>query len=367
MITSISGQGKALQILSNTIRSNKIANGYIFYGPKGVGKFTVALEFVMAINCKSTNKPCYKCDTCKKIKNFNHPDLIYIFPMPNLGIAIDGNIKKQEYLKEISLYKKNRIETPYKEFYFSSNTSIRLDAIHMIQHMTNISKNEATKKVVLIEDCDQMNLSAANAFLKTLEEPTDDVVIIMVTSNIKRCLPTIVSRCQRIPFYSLSESIIKNQLIKRYGVENLKARTIAKLSSGNMERAINNISIKHSQPKEFTQKLLENAIEKNDFQFLQLIAKSPIRKEPDWLGDVLNYLLIWFFDITVFYVNRDSLINSDQTQLIEKIIKRAPKLYRDSNEIISQIEKIKILLKNNNINPVLAINSVYSKISKLVD
>ncbi|MFC1898409.1 DNA polymerase III subunit delta', partial [Candidatus Cloacimonadota bacterium] len=111
MFKNILGQEKAISILTRAIENDKIANSYLFFGPDGVGKYTSALYFGMAINCHSKQKemPCGICPSCKKFLSYTHPDSVYIFPSPKLDISVDGEIKSNKMLTEYEAYLENKM------------------------------------------------------------------------------------------------------------------------------------------------------------------------------------------------------------------------------------------------------------------
>ena len=119
LFNKIKGQERALNILRTGISNNTFAQSYLYYGPEGVGKFTTALYFAMAINCESSHefRPCGDCRSCKTIVKFNHPDITYIFPIPNMQITEEGEFKKNDKVKEYREFIQNRIETPWKKYH----------------------------------------------------------------------------------------------------------------------------------------------------------------------------------------------------------------------------------------------------------
>jgi len=110
MFRQIKGQEQALSVLKHAIHSGKVGQAYLFYGPEGVGKFTTALYFGMALNCQSEDleKPCGVCNSCKKFLQFSHPDFIYVFPTPNLKLSVEGDIQESKYVSEYQGYFKIR-------------------------------------------------------------------------------------------------------------------------------------------------------------------------------------------------------------------------------------------------------------------
>jgi len=196
MFRNIKGQDHALQILKMAMDNDRIAQAYLFHGADGVGKFTTALYFGMALNCLSLSefRPCGVCNSCRKFLAFEHPDFIYLFPTPNLQLTVDGEIKSPEGLRQYEAYIKNKIEAPWQDYYFSSSIEIRMESVSMLIKRLDFSIYEANWRVCIIEEADQMNIPTANAFLKTLEEPPRQTVIILVTNRLSMLLPTIRRR-----------------------------------------------------------------------------------------------------------------------------------------------------------------------------
>ena len=168
----VAGQKQIIQTLKNAIKDNKIAHAYLFTGPRGTGKTSMAKLLAKALNCKSEEKPCNCCEACLAISEGSFPDVIEIDAASNNGVdEVRNLIDKVKYAP---------IEGKYKVYI--------IDEVHM------------------------MSQGAFNALLKTLEEPPAHVIFILATTEPHKVLPTILSRCQRFDFGRISRKDIEERL-----------------------------------------------------------------------------------------------------------------------------------------------------------
>jgi len=171
----IIGQDKAINILVRTMQRGRIASSYLFAGEPGIGKKRTAVTLAKALNClTSPGDACDECSSCRKIDSGIHPDFLLISP---------------------------------------ESGQIRVEEIRAIDEMLSLKAFEGRYKVVIVDDADTMNQYAANAFLKTLEEPPEESLIILVSSNPGRLPDTIRSRCSRINFTPLSSTACEKVLL----------------------------------------------------------------------------------------------------------------------------------------------------------
>lgn len=177
---SVTGHDREGEILLGALKKGKLSSSYLFSGPRGIGKMTMAVEFAKAVNCLQATEPagdaCDTCSACEKADKRIHADLIIVTP---------------------------------------SEAQIRIDEIRTVDAALSLKPFEGRSKVVIIDDADTMNISAANAFLKTLEEPPQSSIIILVSANPDRLPDTIRSRCTRINFSPLSRESCR-EVLKRH-------------------------------------------------------------------------------------------------------------------------------------------------------
>ena len=200
----VAGQKHIIRTLRNALANNKIAHAYLFCGPRGTGKTTMAKLFAKALNCEEgIGHQCNHCSNCKEITEGSHPDVIEIDAASNNGVEqVRDLIDKVNYL-------------PIKGKY----------------------------KVYIIDEVHMMTANAFNALLKTLEEPPAHVIFILATTEPHNIIPTILSRCQRYDFTKVADADIEDRMmtiLEKEGVQYDKAavRAIISLADGGMRDAL---------------------------------------------------------------------------------------------------------------------------------
>jgi DNA polymerase-3 subunit delta' len=194
------GQGRAVSLLQQSLKAGKLAHAYLLVGPPHVGKMTLAVLLAQALNCEADEKPCLVCDSCKKIAAGTHADVRVIGIAPN----------------------EEEVEAKL----------IGIDQIKDMQHSASLPPFEGRHKVFIIDGAELLSTDAANCLLKTLEEPEVKVTFVLLTTNDRLVLPTVVSRCQRLELPPLSIIEASRELAEKRGVAAERARLLAGLSHG---------------------------------------------------------------------------------------------------------------------------------------
>jgi len=233
----IVGHERAIQTLQGGIATGRLAHAYLFVGPPQIGKTTLALALARALNCLAPDPPCgdhtrdltlgpdpvtgrEECIACARIRRGTHPDIWFIAPEEDVACHAPGQVGVVEGRRRIR------------------QDLISIDDIRAMQRGVALAPLEGRCKVVIIAGAEHMTTEAANALLKTLEEPPDHVILALTTTDTVLLLPTIVSRCQVVPLARLSRSQVEAALRERWGAEPAQAHLLAALSGGRLGWAV---------------------------------------------------------------------------------------------------------------------------------
>jgi DNA polymerase III subunit delta' len=295
-LKQIIGQDRAIAMLCGTIERGRLASSYLFCGESGVGKKTTALNFAKALNCLNATlhltspDSCDECESCLKMDAGVHPDLLVISP---------------------------------------EERQIRIDEIRLIDDVLSLKPFEGRKKAVIVDDAETMNISAANAFLKTLEEPPGESVIILVSSRPELLPGTIRSRCARIDFSPLSLESCISVLGEKIGGEDRELS--ARLSMGRPGIAL---SAGLLEERTWFLNLLRGMLDGEKDAWAS-------RDDMDrWFGQMLTLLR----DMAVLKVTAEPslLLNIDLREKVEKLsrytdLKVIIDIYNDVNRLKNQL------------------------------
>ncbi len=200
------GHEKAIRTLERSIAAGRMAHSYLISGPAKIGKATLALDIARAANCLSDSRPCGECRQCQRVTSGLHPDVRII----GLEKARSGRLR----------------------------TLISIEQVREIQRDASLLPYEGRSRVFIFESAERLSGEAANSLLKTLEEPPESVIMILVASDVNAVLPTILSRCRRIDLRPTPTSAVSDFLVERKGVGRERADEIAGLSGGKVGWAV---------------------------------------------------------------------------------------------------------------------------------
>lgn len=211
---TVIGQDAAVAMLSRCLVEGRISHAYLFVGPAQVGKVATARQFAQALNCLDDAPPCGECRACRLIAEDKHPDV----EMIGIGGVCD--------------------EPEHRDHGSDGSREIRICQVRRVERVLSRTPFEGRYRVVIVDPADALTTEAANAFLKTLEEPPPHVVLILAAEREEALPPTVRSRCRRVPFTAAPLTVVTRALEERWSVPPERAELLARLSRGRLGWAL---------------------------------------------------------------------------------------------------------------------------------
>lgn len=287
------GQPKAVGLLRHSLDSGRLAHAYLFVGPAHVGKTALATNLAQALNCEHDERPCGQCVSCHRIAAGTHADVQIIRRSPQASPGEPG---------------------PKKE--------IAIGQIRELQQAAALQPYEGRHRVFIIDGAEHLNEESANSLLKTLEEPPTGVVIVLLTANEARLLPTIVSRCQRVELSPIPPQAIEGELIGNRGVAPDRAKLLSMVCRGGIGWAISaaldpSICDERASRLAELQGLADTGLDAR-FDFAAKLA-TQFGKNRDSVEETLSLWLEWWRDIMLVKAGCPELIiNGDREPALEQ-------------------------------------------------
>ncbi len=304
------GHADIIQYIQNAVTEDKVSHAYIMNGERGSGKKLLANLFAQTLQCEQGgNEPCYECHSCKQALSGNHPDIITVQHEKTSSISVD----------EIRVQVNEDIQVkPYSSKY----------------------------KIYIIPEADLMTQQAQNALLKTIEEPPAYAVLILLTENAQKLLPTICSRCVMLKLRNIKDQLVKKYLMENLHIPDYKADVCTAFAQGNIGRAILLANSEHfNEIKEEAIQLLKN-IDTMDVSDLIEAVKRCSQYKMD-VDDYLDVLAIWYRDVLIYKATQsiDRVIFAEQLSYIKERARKSS--YEGIENIIKAIENAKARLRAN--------------------
>lgn len=308
--SDIIGHEDIVKHFKSSIELGKVSHAYILNGEKGVGKKTLAAVVSKSLQCECGGPdPCNSCKSCLQAESNNQPDIIWVnHEKPNV-ISVD-EIRTQ-ILNDIDL-------KPYSSKY----------------------------KIYIVPDAQMMNPQAQNALLKTLEEPPEYAIIMLLTTSVDKFLPTILSRCIVLNFKPVEPLDVIEYLTNQIGVDNATARFCTDFAQGNLGKAVRlAISPEYNEIKEDSVRLLRQ-IDSMDTEDIITAVKQMGRYKLD-VTDYIDIMTMWFRDILMVKISNspNKLIFKNEYSVMHKQAARVS--YEGLEEILAAMDKLKIRLEAN--------------------
>jgi DNA polymerase III subunit delta' len=263
------GQQQGIELLTQAVKQNRVAPAYLFAGPDGVGRSLAALCFVELLFSQQTQN---LTSLQNRLRQGNHPDLLWVQPT----YVYQGQ-------------RLTALEAAEKKLKRKAPPVIRLEQIRGITEFLGRPPLEAPRNVVVLEEAQTMAEGAANALLKTLEEP-GQATLILITPSTEAVLPTLVSRCQRIPFYRLDTLSLTQVLTQAGHQEILQHQTVLNIAAGSPGSAIASYEQLQAIPPQFLEDLIKApASYRNALELAKKIDKDLDTESQLWLVDYLQH------------------------------------------------------------------------------
>lgn len=224
-LDQILGQKKPLGAIERIIRTGKRGQAILFTGRPGLGKYALASYLASRFLCRNDNSACGECSSCRGIRNQNHPDYLLVFPFPNVAseskknslfhfsdpISSDARFSDGT-AEEVNRFLAEKAEDPYRIVTFKKKGNIPVSVVKDLIRAVGKRPMFGERRAIIVCDIDQMAYGAADLFLKTVEEPPEDSLIMLTTSQPHTLLPTLLSRTTRIVLSPVSDDLIRNYL-----------------------------------------------------------------------------------------------------------------------------------------------------------
>lgn len=374
---TIIGQERIKNILQRAIIEQKISHAYCFWGIEGCGKDALAMEFAKTINCHhpiidgNSINACDECASCKSANSLQNANVKLLFSLPTpkgTSGKDDSALGKMsdEQIEEIKEQMNLKAENPYHKISMPGANQIKIASVRDLKKTLSMTSIQRGRRFIIISRADELTVEAANAFLKTLEEPHSEITIIMTTAKHEQILPTIMSRSQQIHCEPIPDEEIIAALGKFHSIPSDEAKLISAFAQGSYSQALEFLD---ADMKLFRQQVVEifrTSLRKNIYRKELLEKLDPVIKQKDKkkIEKLLILLMIWIRDAMLMVrTNSEHLIiNADQAETISKFAKNFS--HCNFEEAIAKIEESIAKIRRNVMTELIFID-LFQKLRKI--
>ena len=344
------GQNMAREHILKILKSGRLSHAYLFSGPPGIGKKALGLAFAELINGISNLTDLDDFAFSKKSSWFTHPDIHLFIPLPT-------GVSRNELTDRVALLAGD----PYEMIDFGLRPALNSDAsssnrkaFYAIDYFNSeikpaayLKPNEGHKTIIMVTNIEKMRKEAANAFLKLLEEPSENMVFVLTTDHIHSLLPTITSRCQIIPMQPLSPGEIEQTLVSHDGKDPEDASYLARTTNGNYVYARFFDADRLKQNRKEIIDYLRSSFTQDPFKIVKISDGWSESMNSDGHMALLDLLETFIRDLMLFRAGakEESICNIDQLDVIRNFCKSLAKA-RLEDMIAQTAEARKLILQN---------------------
>ena len=286
------GHQQSIGLLQSAVTHERLAHAYLFHGEEAIGKRLTAIRLTQALNCERPPEPdgldsCGICRSCQQIESLTHPDFFVIEPDPE-----------------------------------QATQQIKIEQVREIEHQIMYRPLIGERKICLIDDADLMTIGAANALLKTLEEPPAHSLFLVISSRPSALPATIRSRCQALRFTTPARTQVEAALILKREISPADARFLAIVSEGRLGDALT-ADVKDTRAR---QRELVDLVRPQSLQSIgSVLSSAEAIAKADRAQDILAWLTRWIRDLVLIQVegDRDQILNLDDLSTLEAYARQA--------------------------------------------
>ena len=355
---------------SHTLKN--VPNAYIFSGPAGSGKESLAIQFSKILNCQNPNKfGCDNCSSCLRILQLQHENLKLIFPLPAPAnnSSSPGNLIDSKNIELVTKLVAEKSKDSFFKIKVPGSNRILINSIRDLRKSIYLKSDNLGRRIILIFDAHLLSMGqgeAANALLKLLEEPPKKTSFILVTDQINLVLSTIISRCQSISFPRLDDEFIFEWFSSK--ISNIdEVNFFVGLSDGNIHMAKKLILFQKQELVDLINDLIKVLLSKNSSMWRKFV-QTYSKLSKDDLGMFLFHLTllkIWFQSTNRLVINISHHLHKTQ---LKSGMERFANLYKnvDYLGIVSEVEELKNALTQNLFMP-LSLTTFLLKIQRKIN
>lgn len=309
---NVVNQSRAVAVLQRAVKDPaRLAHAYLFAGPEAVGRATVARRFAQALNCEKSaapadgpgtaslfdeadlppaqpgEAPCDECRACRLIAEDKHPDIE--------RVGVGGLCEESEHKDH------------------EGSRDIRICQVRRIERVVSRTAVDARYRVIVIDPADTMTHEAANGFLKTLEEPAPNVVLVLITAREEALPETVRSRCRRVAFFAVPRDEIEAALRERWGAERGRAELLARMAQGRLGWAVaaledERILLERERLMDEIESVLSDGVVERFAYAASLGAR--FSRDPEYVRTTLDTWSTWCRDVFLVASGREDLVSA---------------------------------------------------------